>query len=151
MTDKMKEFLDLAEQDAALAERLAGAEGPEAVLALAKEKGFALTEADLAVQEAGGELSDEALEDVAGGMILNPLGAWTALSSLLLRRFGGGRAKKVAFRSDGTAPAAQTLEYRGGAPAAQTLQYQSGVGGPTLTNLTHFTSEEAEAHKLYHL
>ena len=141
MTDKMKEFLDAAEQDEALAERLTGAEGPEAVLALAKEKGFELTEADLAVEEATGELSDEALEDVAGGVILNPLGAWTALSSLLLRRFGGRKRQAVntVFRSNSSNPTLKTMEFN------------SAAGSPTLTNLAHFSSDEDEGRKLYSL
>ena len=79
MTDKMKQFLEEAGKDAAFAEKLNGADRPETVLALAKEKGFELTLEDLQAALPTGELSDEALDGVAGGMVVNPLGAWMEL------------------------------------------------------------------------
>ncbi len=67
MTEKMKKFLEAAQKDAALAEKLSRAETPEAVAALAKELGIVLSEADLKPETAVGELPDDALDDVAGG------------------------------------------------------------------------------------
>ncbi len=67
MTDKMRKFLEAAQKDAALAEKLSRAETPEAVAALAKELGIVLSEADLKLEPVSGELSDDALDDVAGG------------------------------------------------------------------------------------
>ena len=67
MTEKMRKFLEAAQKDAALAEKLSRAETPEAVAALAKELGIVLSEADLKLETVVGELSDDALDDVAGG------------------------------------------------------------------------------------
>ena len=68
MTENMERFLEEVAKDEALAEALDNAETPEAVAALAAEKGFTLTEEDLRPDEPQGELEDEALDDVAGGM-----------------------------------------------------------------------------------
>ena len=68
MQDKMKAFLEAAAQDPALAEALEKAETPDAVIALAKEKGFEITAEDLASIPESGELSDELLDEVAGGI-----------------------------------------------------------------------------------
>ncbi len=65
----MRKFLEAItkEGDKAFIEKLNKAETPEAVIALAKEKGFALTEADVKPESRSGELSDDELEAVAGG------------------------------------------------------------------------------------
>ncbi len=70
MTEKMIKFLEAADKDAALAEKLKAAETLEAVAALAKEYGFTFTDEDLKVELPTGELDDEALEDVAGGVFV---------------------------------------------------------------------------------
>ncbi len=68
MTDNMKNFLEEASKDREFVEKLNKAETPEAVIALAREKGFALTAEDLKQERApSGELSDDELEAVAGG------------------------------------------------------------------------------------
>ena len=132
MTDKMKAFLAEAEKDAAFAEKLNGADAPETVIALAKEKGFELTETDLRPEEAASEMSDEELDGVAGGMNIGPVATWSGLMALLTRSFGGKKgllrgvtqAQTLEYRGDG--PVARTLEYRGGTPVAQTMQLHVG-------------------------
>ncbi len=112
MTDKMKSFVEAMAQDQALAEALNAAETPEAVIALAKEKGFDLTERDLAMAEVPtGELSDDALDDVAGGAGLFGYMGQTGTT------YGSGLARLLfsttVYKTDGTRPKASTLEYRG--------------------------------------
>ena len=68
MTDNMKKLYEEVANDAAFAEKINGAESLEAVLALAKEKGIELTDADLVLEAPTGELPDDALDDVAGGV-----------------------------------------------------------------------------------
>ena len=67
MTDNMKKFLEEVSKDKELIEKLSKAETPEAVIALAKEIGFELTAEDLKSKETISEISDDELEDVAGG------------------------------------------------------------------------------------
>lgn len=68
MTENLKKFLEEASSDEALIEKFTKAETPEAIIALAAEKGFTLTADDLKPEEAsGGEVSDEELATVAGG------------------------------------------------------------------------------------
>lgn len=66
MTDNMKKFFETASQDKEYMEKLAKAETPEAIVALAAEKGFPLTLEDLKPAEAE-KVSDDELEAVAGG------------------------------------------------------------------------------------
>ena len=140
MQDKMKAFLEAAAQDPALAEALEKAETPEAVIALAKEKGFEITAEDLASVPETGELSDDELDGVAGGMILNPLTALGGLAALLFRRFGGKKsANTLTYRSTGTAP------------KATTLQFNSTAGKPAMSDLVSRTMEDDEGKKLYRL
>ena len=138
MTDKMKQFLEEAGKDAAFAEKLNGADSVETVLALAKEKGFELTEEDLQPDAPTGELADEALDDVAGGMLLGPLATWSGLTSLLSRRFG--RRRDI-----------HTLEQRGVnlAPQAQTLEVRTGAGTPTPANMLLHIREEESTGKFF--
>ena len=67
MTDNMKKFLEAVSQNKECIEKLKKAETPEAVIALAAEKGFTLTQEDLKRESATGEISDGELEAVAGG------------------------------------------------------------------------------------
>ena len=69
MTDNMKKFLEVASQDKEFIEKLNKAETPEAVVALAEEKGFTLTEEDLKQEPVSGEISDTELDAVAGGEV----------------------------------------------------------------------------------
>jgi len=65
MTENLKKFLEAVSKDEALTAKV-GAMGKEEILALAKELGLTLTDADLekpAVQE----LNDDDLDAVAGG------------------------------------------------------------------------------------
>ena len=63
--DQLKAFLAKVEADAALQELLKTAANPEAVVGIAKEAGFEISEESLMALR---ELSDEELEQAAGGM-----------------------------------------------------------------------------------
>ena len=67
MTENMKKFLEEASKDQSFIEKMNKAEPPEAVIALAAEKGFALTAEDLKPEAPTGELSEDELDAVAGG------------------------------------------------------------------------------------
>ncbi len=67
MTEKMAEFLETAENDAALAEKINSADSADAFIAIAKEAGFDLAEEDLALELPEGELSDDDIDSVTGG------------------------------------------------------------------------------------
>ena len=63
MTENMKKFLELVSKNEELGKKLCEAD-KEAVIAMAKELGIALTNADFAQNN---ELSDDELDAVAGG------------------------------------------------------------------------------------
>ena len=67
MTDNMKKFLEEVSEDKEFINKVNRAETPEAIIALAAEKGFALTLEDIKPEERTGEVSDEELDAVAGG------------------------------------------------------------------------------------
>ena len=68
MTDNMRKFLEAASQDTEFLEKFSKAESQEAIVALAAEKGFALTEEDLKQEQpVSGDVSDDELDAVAGG------------------------------------------------------------------------------------
>ena len=66
---QLSAFLAALKADAGLQEKLSGAADLDAALAIAKEAGFDVTKADWLRHQAKQtlELSDEQLEDVAGG------------------------------------------------------------------------------------
>ena len=64
MTENMKKFLEAVSRDEALTAKV-GSLGKEELIALAKELGITLTEADFS--EPSGELDDDELDAVAGG------------------------------------------------------------------------------------
>ena len=108
MTEQMKSFMEAIAQDQALAEALNAAETPEAVIALAKEKGITLTEQDLALAQAPvGELSDDDLDDVAGGA-----GNY-ANSNANSSNFGISLVQLLCTRKDRGQGSYTTLEDRG--------------------------------------
>ncbi len=73
MTENMKKFLELVSKDETLKQKTLAfndmevADAISASIALAKELGIELTEADFAKEKSGGELSDDELDAVAGG------------------------------------------------------------------------------------
>ena len=71
MTEKMMKFLAEAEKDAAFAEKVNTVESLDALVALAKEKGYELTAEDLKFDLPTGELDDAELDDVAGGVAMS--------------------------------------------------------------------------------
>jgi len=115
MTENMQKFLEFVQQDEVLMEKLSALreaepeEAKEQVIGLAKEKGLTLTAADFAAPE--GELSDDELENAAGGFSF--FGIW----------FGG---------LFGNSAGARNLKYvpgQSGAPVAQTMEYRPSQGG----------------------
>ena len=67
MTDNSKRFFEEISDDKEFMEKLAKAPDKEAVIVLAKEKGFTLTEEDFEAYAGIQEVSDDELEAVAGG------------------------------------------------------------------------------------
>ena len=128
MTEQMKSFMEAIAQDQALAEALNAAETPEAVLALAKEKGITLTEQDLALAQAPvGELSDDDLDDVAGGA------GMYANNNVNSSNFGGTLARLLFTPKDWGQGSYTTLEDQGqDGGGFSTLEFRtdkSGKGG----------------------
>ena len=64
MTENMKKFLEAVSQDPALGAKVSAAD-QDALIAIAKEIAIELTDADFAPPS--GEMSDDELENVAGG------------------------------------------------------------------------------------
>ena len=81
MSENMKKWMEIVKKDEALQEKLKvilamdASEAPEAFVAFAKENGVELTESDFMVEESvslnaqEGELDEEILENVSGGII----------------------------------------------------------------------------------
>jgi len=65
--EQLKAFLEAVKADAGLQEQLKAAADADAVVALAKAAGFAISADDL--KKAQSEISEEELEGVAGGVI----------------------------------------------------------------------------------
>ena len=126
MSETMRKFMEEVEKDAALAEALGKAETPEAVIALAAEKGFALTAEELKADESGCELEDDELDDVAGGLF------WGADDST---GFGGGLLKRLFRRGKKNVTRADDLVYRGGDAHLDNLIYSGG--GVQASNLIY--------------
>ena len=71
--DQLKSFLEKVKADTSLQEKLKAAADAEAALTIAKEAGFAITAEDIQSMQSRVELSEDEVEDVAGG----GTGAWT--------------------------------------------------------------------------
>ena len=65
--EQLKAFLEAVKADASLQEKLKAAGDADAVIAIAKAEGFAISADDL--KKAQSEISEEELEGVAGGVI----------------------------------------------------------------------------------
>ena len=65
--EQLKSFLEKVKTDTSLQEKLKGAADADAALAIAKEAGFAITAEDIQSMQSATDLSDEEVEDVAGG------------------------------------------------------------------------------------
>ena len=66
--EQLKAFLEAVKADASLQEKLKAAGDADAVIALAKAAGFAISADDL--KRAQSEISEEELEGVAGGTVI---------------------------------------------------------------------------------
>ena len=66
--EQLKAFLEKVKADTSLQEKLKAAASPEAAIEIAKEAGFSITAEDIQLRQSATEqLSDEELEDAAGG------------------------------------------------------------------------------------
>ena len=65
--EQLKAFLEAVKADAGLQQKLKAAVNSDAVLAIAKEAGFAITAEDIQSLQSATDLSDDELEVVAGG------------------------------------------------------------------------------------
>ena len=65
--EQLKAFMEAVKADAGLQEKLNAAADADAVVAVAKEAGFLISAEEL--QRAQAEISEEALEGVAGGVV----------------------------------------------------------------------------------
>ena len=66
--EQLNAFLEKVKADTSLQEKLKTAASPEAAIEIAKAAGFSITSADIqSMQSSTVELSDEELDDVAGG------------------------------------------------------------------------------------
>ena len=65
--EQLKSFLEKVKADTSLQEKLKAAADADAVLAIAKEAGFAITAEDIQSMKSSTDISDEELEAVAGG------------------------------------------------------------------------------------
>ena len=68
--EQLKAFLEKVKGDTSLQEKLKAAASPEAALQIAKDAGFAITAEDIQSMQSI-ELSDDELEQVAGGCQVN--------------------------------------------------------------------------------
>ena len=81
--EHLKSFLDKVKTDTSLQEKLKGAADADAVLAIAKEAGFAITTEDIQSMPSSTDLSDDELESVAGGVGCGPLTSWLFRTKLV--------------------------------------------------------------------
>ena len=66
--EQLNAFLEKVKGDTSLQDKLKAAASPEAAVEIAKDAGFAITAEDIqSMQSATVELSDDELEDAAGG------------------------------------------------------------------------------------
>ena len=70
--EQLKAFLEKVKADTSLQEKLKAAADSDAVLAIAKEAGFAITAEDIQSMQSATDLSDDELEGVAGGGGFSP-------------------------------------------------------------------------------
>ncbi len=66
--EQLKAFLEKVKADTSLQEKLKAAADANAVAAIAKQAGFAITAEDIQSMQSGSDLSDDELEGVAGGV-----------------------------------------------------------------------------------
>ena len=78
--EQLKAFIEKVKGDTSLQEKLKAAADSDAVLAIAKEAGFSISADD--INKAQSEISEEELEDVAGGKKFPALRDWRCLFQL---------------------------------------------------------------------
>ena len=160
MTENMMKFLEEAGKDAAFAEKVNSADSIETVIALAKEKGFELSEADLQFELPGaelptGELDDDALEGVAGGMMVGSMAAGSmSAGSMAAGSMAAGSMAAGAMAAGAVAAGAVAAgSVAAGSVAAGSVAAGSVAAGalkqfPGLTSLVFKTSMKPTLQKL---
>ena len=91
MTDKMKEFLEEAAKDDGFLAKIKETKAAEALIALAKEKGFELSLDDV---RSSGAIPDDLLEAVTGGFSIKNVGNWQDTLNELQGQAGGEKPDK---------------------------------------------------------
>ena len=81
--EKLKSFLEKVKTDTSLQEKLKAASDADAVVAIVKDAGIAITAEEIqSMQSATMELSDEEIEGVAGGGVYTEFTAYKGLSAV---------------------------------------------------------------------
>ena len=139
MTEKMAAFLEEAGKDEALIEALENIEKPEDLIALASQKGFELTEEDLDMELLTGEMSDDELDDVAGGFMISHV-----VTQLVPRigiknlRMGGAMFGR---KRSGRSKASTLVHNSKNSYKASNLIFDGGVK-LTPTTLVHYSGDD---------
>jgi predicted ribosomally synthesized peptide with nif11-like leader len=69
--EQLKAFWEAIQADAGLQQKLQGVTEPDAVVAIAKEAGFSISAEEIKKAQSEFELTDEQLEQVAGGVFFH--------------------------------------------------------------------------------
>ena len=134
MTEKMMKFLAEAEKDAAFAEKVNTVESLDALVALAKEKGYELTAEDLKFDLPTGELDDAELDDVAGGVaMVNSAIAGSAIA--------GSAVAGSAVAGSAVAGSAVAGSAVAGSAVAGSAVAGSAVAGSVMSSLTSLIAQ----------
>ncbi len=134
MTEKMMKFLAEAEKDAAFAEKVNTVESLDALVALAKEKGYELTAEDLKFDLPTGELDDAELDDVAGGVAMSN-------SAIAGSAIAGSAVAGSAVAGSAVAGSAVAGSAVAGSAVAGSAVAGSAVAGSAMSSLTSLIAQ----------
>ena len=139
MTEKMMKFLAEAEKDAAFAEKVNTVESLDALVALAKEKGYELTAEDLKFDLPTGELDDAELDDVAGGVAM--VNSAIAGSAIAGSAIAGSAVAGSAVAGSAVAGSAVAGSAVAGSAVAGSAVAGSAVAGSVMSSLTSLIAQ----------
>ena len=134
MTEKMMKFLAEAEKDAAFAEKVNTVESLDALVALAKEKGYELTAEDLKFDLPTGELDDAELDDVAGGVAMSN-------SAIAGSAIAGSAVAGSAVAGSAVAGSAVAGSAVAGSAVAGSAVAGSALAGSAMSSLTSLIAQ----------
>ena len=134
MTEKMMKFLAEAEKDAAFAEKVNTVESLDALVALAKEKGYELTAEDLKFDLPTGEL-----DDVAGGVAM--VNSAIAGSAIAGSAVAGSAVAGSAVAGSAVAGSAVAGSAVAGSAVAGSAVAGSAVAGSVMSSLTSLIAQ----------